>query len=402
MPQPSDYDRYHRVLGLEPGASLVEIEESWRLRLTESHPDKFTGSATQRATSRAQEINNSRDELRRYWRAYGAPPPTLTASRTHDAAPAWPEPHGPASAAAPSPEAAAGAGPSRRRPPEDAPGRRGFAAYAAACALSLLVLLGSLALLPVGTESGAGWTDIAGSTSLGGARAGSAEVPPPALRAAPEGSTAPAETRQPEPRQDMMRAAAAPAMAAPAAPALTAGPEIAWSDFTSATAADGKRRDADPMSTGGEPAGEPAAPGALLAASPSGPEPRAAAGRPSISAPARSAPAPGAAGAAATGRARVASSQAPAAARPAPSPAARSSLGGASPQAHGAAGEPVRAAASACQSDLRTHCAHVQRGDGRIGQCLREHFRQLSPACSSALAAARAARQSGGTPAPAR
>jgi curved DNA-binding protein CbpA len=36
-----DYDALYRILGLQPGASLEEIDESWKLLVNAWHPDKF-------------------------------------------------------------------------------------------------------------------------------------------------------------------------------------------------------------------------------------------------------------------------------------------------------------------------------------------------------------------------
>jgi hypothetical protein len=48
----------------------------------------------------------------------------------------------------------------------------------------------------------------------------------------------------------------------------------------------------------------------------------------------------------------------------------------------------ARAVARACAADVKTHCADVQRGGGRIGKCLREHLDALSPPCKDALTSA--------------
>jgi Cysteine rich repeat len=41
--------------------------------------------------------------------------------------------------------------------------------------------------------------------------------------------------------------------------------------------------------------------------------------------------------------------------------------------------------ASECRSELQTHCANVQPGEGRIAQCLLDHSSELSPGCDQAL-----------------
>jgi hypothetical protein len=47
---------------------------------------------------------------------------------------------------------------------------------------------------------------------------------------------------------------------------------------------------------------------------------------------------------------------------------------------------------AACGADLAQFCGEVQPGGGRIRECLRQNFRQLSPGCKQAL---RQARQQG-------
>jgi hypothetical protein len=41
--------------------------------------------------------------------------------------------------------------------------------------------------------------------------------------------------------------------------------------------------------------------------------------------------------------------------------------------------------ASECRSELDTHCAGVEMGEGRIAQCLKDHASELSPGCDRAL-----------------
>ena len=76
-----DYDALYGLLGLQPGASLEEIEGRWKLLANLWHPDKIDRHSKEAATRRLQEINNARDELRAYWRAYGKPPPIFRHSR---------------------------------------------------------------------------------------------------------------------------------------------------------------------------------------------------------------------------------------------------------------------------------------------------------------------------------
>jgi hypothetical protein len=40
---------------------------------------------------------------------------------------------------------------------------------------------------------------------------------------------------------------------------------------------------------------------------------------------------------------------------------------------------------SACRTELQTHCAGVELGEGRIAQCLKDHASDLSPQCDQAL-----------------
>jgi len=41
--------------------------------------------------------------------------------------------------------------------------------------------------------------------------------------------------------------------------------------------------------------------------------------------------------------------------------------------------------ASQCESDIMTHCAEVQMGEGRIVECLRGHSETVSAGCTQAL-----------------
>jgi hypothetical protein len=41
--------------------------------------------------------------------------------------------------------------------------------------------------------------------------------------------------------------------------------------------------------------------------------------------------------------------------------------------------------ATECRSELKTYCANVQAGEGRVAQCLKNHTIELSPACDRAL-----------------
>ncbi|MBX7057697.1 MAG: cysteine rich repeat-containing protein [Leptospirales bacterium] len=46
----------------------------------------------------------------------------------------------------------------------------------------------------------------------------------------------------------------------------------------------------------------------------------------------------------------------------------------------------VQGAHRACRQDIQTHCAGIQRGQGRIFQCLKQNEASLSAACKQALA----------------
>jgi class 3 adenylate cyclase len=41
--------------------------------------------------------------------------------------------------------------------------------------------------------------------------------------------------------------------------------------------------------------------------------------------------------------------------------------------------------ASECRTELETHCAEVEVGEGRVAQCLKDHASELSPGCNQAL-----------------
>jgi DNA-binding ferritin-like protein (Dps family) len=44
----------------------------------------------------------------------------------------------------------------------------------------------------------------------------------------------------------------------------------------------------------------------------------------------------------------------------------------------------------ACAADIKTYCANVPEGDGRIAQCLKSNQQKLSPACQQGMANAAA------------
>jgi hypothetical protein len=44
-----------------------------------------------------------------------------------------------------------------------------------------------------------------------------------------------------------------------------------------------------------------------------------------------------------------------------------------------------KAVAKACAADIKSQCAGVQRGEGRIKACINDHFKDLSEPCQAAL-----------------
>ena len=42
-----------------------------------------------------------------------------------------------------------------------------------------------------------------------------------------------------------------------------------------------------------------------------------------------------------------------------------------------------------CAEDLKRYCARVTPGEGRVADCLAEHFREIRPSCRGAITAAR-------------
>jgi hypothetical protein len=51
----------------------------------------------------------------------------------------------------------------------------------------------------------------------------------------------------------------------------------------------------------------------------------------------------------------------------------------------------AQGAARACIADVKTHCAGVEPGEGRIAGCFKEHFKDLSTPCQNLLAVTAAA-----------
>jgi len=58
-------------------------------------------------------------------------------------------------------------------------------------------------------------------------------------------------------------------------------------------------------------------------------------------------------------------------------------------QFRGAVKDKIETAARACEGDIKTHCAGVQPGGGRILNCLKQHEAALTPACKGQLAPGR-------------
>lgn len=58
-------------------------------------------------------------------------------------------------------------------------------------------------------------------------------------------------------------------------------------------------------------------------------------------------------------------------------------------------GQGGRGAMKACRADRETYCAGVEKGGGRIMQCMKQHAAELSPGCREALQAMRGARKGG-------
>jgi hypothetical protein len=54
---------------------------------------------------------------------------------------------------------------------------------------------------------------------------------------------------------------------------------------------------------------------------------------------------------------------------------------------------PGREGNGPCRAEIEKHCADVERGGGATGRCLREHHKELSPACRDHLAGRHAQRK---------
>ncbi|GIL40767.1 cysteine rich repeat-containing protein [Roseiterribacter gracilis] len=63
----------------------------------------------------------------------------------------------------------------------------------------------------------------------------------------------------------------------------------------------------------------------------------------------------------------------------------------AEPEIPAARQQQLRAIAEACTPDAQKFCKDVERGEGRIVKCLRDHAAELSPACKAGLVPAQPA-----------
>jgi hypothetical protein len=358
----SDYDRFYYILGVEPGGSLSEIEAQWKLCCAAVHPDKFASDAKAQATRRVQEINNARDELRRYWRRHGSPPPTstgngprITTVRLRD---------DPADADMPPPDEArvvrpADAGHLAPAPDRAAPKQwRRVPAFAAVVAVG-----GAIALVAVGLlQEDEGTARSAGSGSMAAVQSAQPlEAPLPASSllsvarsTAPSSASVASQSNAPNPSE------AAPPPIAPRAADPAGAAQLA--PATARAASPGSAVPANPWLSmvGAPPLGAPQSAGPERPATPKS--------------------------------SRVAALPPPGSVAPPAAP----------PQSHWQRAtfytrqEELRhVAIDACRNDLRTFCAGVQAGGGRIAQCVREHFQQLSSGCSGVLLALRSLRLGG-------
>jgi hypothetical protein len=213
------------------------------VRFAASHPDKFEFGGKERATSNAQEINNARDELRKYWRVHGRPPPTRTDAGPQAIAPPSSPPSRPRSPVVVGYEAADAPEPSRIA--------RTVLPYAAVAAASLFVVAGALALWPAQPPEDAVrllQADIAAATPTAenAAPAAKPDAPPATALSKAAGGTA-----------SMAAASSAPVVAAAAPPAArTIGPPPAAATAARPVAASSDGRDAA-IAAGYAPIGTP-------------------------------------------------------------------------------------------------------------------------------------------------
>ena len=72
-----DYDAYYQILRLPEGSGLADVESAWKHWAPLIHPDNYVaGPLRDRAQNELAQLNNARDELRKWWSSNSAPPPT--------------------------------------------------------------------------------------------------------------------------------------------------------------------------------------------------------------------------------------------------------------------------------------------------------------------------------------
>jgi hypothetical protein len=72
-----DYDAYYQILRIPEGSGLSEVESAWKHWAPLLHPDNFAaGPLKDRAHGALAELNNARDELRKWWASNSQPPPS--------------------------------------------------------------------------------------------------------------------------------------------------------------------------------------------------------------------------------------------------------------------------------------------------------------------------------------
>jgi hypothetical protein len=371
----SNRDRHYDVLGLKRGASLEEIEDAWRLRSAALHPDKFPAESKEWATGRTQEINNARDELRRYWRERRRradqiqPEYELHVRR----APPQPDPEPVQAAATRDEPSAAAESPGSIGSPDlaSAPGiRRGAVlAYSVVALFVLMALLGASAAL---LRDDRGDPDLramhpeparevvmsrpeAPTTALSGERAPATGLTNGDAREVADQIPKPTASAEPPPTANMVVELKEPAVA---------------------------QQHADSVAEVKEPPSPAAEPDSGVQSPPAPAEPQVL----------RPAPPQ-------QGRPRPRAQPSQIETSPVPSAAPSSNRAAQQPLANPANRTLLVAAIQACRSDLQRVCPGVQPGGGRIGQCVREHIRELSGGCRQALLALRAAKHDRGNPA---
>ncbi|WAL61068.1 pentapeptide repeat-containing protein [Thermocoleostomius sinensis A174] len=96
----SDLERYYRVLGLEPGASLEEVNQAYKDLVFVWHPDRLPKDnprLQEKAHAKLKEFNQARDQLRSHHVARKTSAPSSDSSATNSSAyqPRSPYPHSP-------------------------------------------------------------------------------------------------------------------------------------------------------------------------------------------------------------------------------------------------------------------------------------------------------------------